>query len=95
MITQADKQRVSDATYDRIMASVPAELTPRVFFLTVRAPRGWIDANNSRIWNLESRYPNVHVIDWASISTTNDVKLCSDGFHIACSPGEKRAIPSS
>jgi hypothetical protein len=77
---------VSDATYDRIMATLPASLTPNVFFLTVRAPRGWIDANNTRIWALASRYPNVRVIDWASISSANDVKLCSDGFHIACDP---------
>ena len=30
---------VSDATYDRIMATLPADQTPYVFFLTVRAPR--------------------------------------------------------
>jgi hypothetical protein len=77
---------VSDATYDRIMATLPADLTPNVFFLTVKAPRGWIDANNSRIWSLASRYPNAHVIDWSTIATANDVKLCSDGFHIACDP---------
>ena len=77
---------VSDATYDRIMASLPAATTPYVFFMTVRAPRGWIDANNDRINALPSRYPNVHIIDWSGISQAKDVKLCSDGFHIACSP---------
>ncbi|MCU1501059.1 MAG: putative acyltransferase [Ilumatobacteraceae bacterium] len=81
---------VSDATYDQIMASVPANLTPNVYFLTVRAPRGWIADNNARIWNLATRYPNVHIIDWASMSTANDVKLCSDGFHIACSPASEQ-----
>jgi peptidoglycan/LPS O-acetylase OafA/YrhL len=77
---------VSDATYDRIMASLPAATTPYVFFMTVRAPRGWIDANNARINALPLRYPNVHIIDWSGISQAKDVKLCSDGFHIACSP---------
>ena len=76
---------MSDATYDRIMASLPADQTPYVFFLTVRAPRGWIDGNNARIDALPSRYPNVHVIDWADLSAANGVKFCSDGFHIACS----------
>ncbi len=81
---------VSNATYDRIMATLPANLTPNVFFLTVRAPRGWINDNNTRIWDLQTRFPNVHVIDWASISATNNVKLCSDGFHIACDPRSER-----
>ena len=76
---------VSDATYDRMMASLPADQTPYVFFLTVRAPRGWIDANNARIQALPSRYPNVHVIDWNALSAANDVSFCKDGFHIACS----------
>ncbi len=77
---------VSDATYDRIMASLPADVTPYVFFMTVRAPRGWIDANNARINRLPERYPNVHIIDWSGISAAQGVKFCSDGFHIACSP---------
>ena len=42
-------------------------------------------ANNERIVALPSRYPNVHVIDWADLSAANGVKFCSDGFHIACS----------
>ena len=28
----------------------------------------------------------MHIIDWSGISQAKDVKLCSDGFHIACSP---------
>jgi hypothetical protein len=75
---------VSNATYDRIMQSLPAATTPYVFFMTVRAPRGWIDANNQRIWSLPSRYPNVHVIDWSGLAAQHGVKFCSDGFHIAC-----------
>ncbi|MFT3852605.1 MAG: acyltransferase family protein [Ilumatobacteraceae bacterium] len=78
---------VSDATYDRIMASLPADQTPYVFFLTVRAPKGWIDGNNERIDALPERYPNVHVIDWYDLSAANGVKFCADGFHIACGNG--------
>jgi peptidoglycan/LPS O-acetylase OafA/YrhL len=81
---------VSNATYDRIMQSLPAATTPYVFFMTVRAPRGWIDANNQRIWSLPSRYPNVHVIDWSGLSAQHGVKFCSDGFHIACNAGSQQ-----
>jgi len=78
---------VSSATYDRIMASLPADQTPYVFFLTVRAPKGWIAGNNERIVDLPNRYPNVHVIDWYDLSAANGVKFCKDGFHIACGNG--------
>ncbi|HAP77138.1 MAG TPA: hypothetical protein DCR14_13765, partial [Acidimicrobiaceae bacterium] len=55
---------VSDATFARIMAALPPELTPNVYFITVKAPRGWIEENNARIRNLPSLYPNVTVIPW-------------------------------
>ena len=76
---------VDSATYDLIMASLPADATPNVYFLTVRAPRGWIDGNNARIAALPSRYPNVKVIDWKAQSEAAAVQLCPDEFHIACS----------
>ncbi|MEO5725296.1 MAG: acyltransferase family protein [Ilumatobacteraceae bacterium] len=78
---------VSDATYDRIMATVPASLTANVYFLTVRAPRGWIDGNNARIMSLPARYPNVHIIDWAGQSVASNVPLCKDGIHVVCGGG--------
>jgi hypothetical protein len=55
---------VSDATFARIMAQLPPELTPNVYFVTVKAPRGWIEENNMRIRGLPLLYPNVTVIPW-------------------------------
>jgi peptidoglycan/LPS O-acetylase OafA/YrhL len=55
---------VSDETFARIMAALPPDLTPLVVFLTVKAPKGWIADNNTRIRALPSLYPNVKVVDW-------------------------------
>ena len=81
---------IDDATYDQMMASLPEASTPNVYFLTVRAPRGWIDGNNARIAALPSRYPNVKVVDWKGQSEAAGVQLCADEFHIACSAASQQ-----
>jgi len=73
---------VSDATYDKIMGFLPANLTPLVVFLTVRAKRGWINGNNDRIKGLPARYPNVRVIDWQALSEGIKGELARDGYHL-------------
>ncbi len=73
---------VSDQTLDTIMSFLPAKDTPLVVFMTVRAPRGWIADNNTRIRQLPSRYPNVKVLDWAKESDKVAGELASDGYHL-------------
>ena len=41
-----------------------SDLVANVFVLTVKAPKGWIDANNQVIRGLPATHPNVRVIDW-------------------------------
>ena len=76
---------VSDATLDKIMSFLPPDQTPLVVFMTVRAPRGWIADNNTRIRQLPSRYPNVKVIDWEAESNVVAGELASDGYHLRTS----------
>jgi len=73
---------VSDATYDKMMSFLPAKDTPTVIFLTVRAPRGWIADNNTRIRQLPARYPNVKVLDWQAASEKVRDQLAADGYHL-------------
>ncbi len=73
---------VSDETFARIMAALPPSETPLVVFLTVRAPRGWIAANNARIRALPAQYPNVTVLDWEAESVAIESELSGDGFHL-------------
>jgi len=73
---------VIDATFDRIMAALPADLTPTVVFLTVRAPRGWIAKNNERIRALPLRFSNVTVLDWEVASAAILDQLSGDGYHL-------------
>ncbi|MCE9622339.1 MAG: acyltransferase [Actinomycetia bacterium] len=73
---------VNDANFDRIMAQLPAELTPMVVFLTVRAPRDWIAPNNRRIRDLPTRYPNVVILDWEAASEAILDQLSGDGYHL-------------
>jgi hypothetical protein len=76
---------VSDATLDRIMRSLPADETPHVVFLTVKAPRGWIADNNTRIRALPSRYPNVTVVDWelAAVPIEGELSASDGRIHLA------------
>ena len=76
---------VSDATLDRIMSFLPAADTPLVVFLTVRAPRGWIADNNTRIRQLPTRYSNVKVLDWEAESNAILGELSNDGYHLRTS----------
>jgi len=73
---------VNDATFDRIMASLPPDLTPLVVFLTVRAPRAWIADNNTRIRALPLRFPNVVVLDWEVASAAILDQMSGDGYHL-------------
>ncbi len=73
---------VSDDTFDAIMSHLPAEDTPLVVFMTVRAPRGWIAENNIRIRQLPQRYPNVMVLDWEKESQKISGDLARDGYHL-------------
>lgn len=74
---------VSEATLDRIMAQLPAELTPKVIFMTVRAPRDWIDKNNERIRALPLRYPHVVILDWETASRELPPgEISGDGIHL-------------
>lgn len=71
---------VSAATYDQIMSHLPADEVPQVVFLTVKAPKGWIDGNNALIWALPGKYPNVSVLDWAGLANQISGELSgSDG----------------
>jgi hypothetical protein len=76
---------VSDATFARIMAQLPPDQTPLVVFLTVKAPRGWIADNNTRIRNLPNVYPNVVVVDWefASGMVAGELSRSDGGIHLA------------
>ncbi|MGB8858691.1 MAG: acyltransferase family protein [Ilumatobacteraceae bacterium] len=76
---------VSDDTLARIMAALPPEQTPLVVFLTVRAPKGWIADNNTRIRALPSQYPNVKVVDWEVESDAIAGELAADGVHLSTS----------
>jgi hypothetical protein len=76
---------VSKDTFDRIMKVLPAETTPLVVFLTVRAPRAWIDPNNELIRALPDEYPNVRVLDWAveSDAIESELSRSDGGIHLA------------
>lgn len=80
---------VNDETFARIMAALPADLTPMVVFMTVRAPRDWIARNNERIRALPSQYPNVVVLDWEAASAGILDQLSGDGYHLKTGPAKQ------
>jgi len=63
------------------------------YFMTVRAPRNYVDGNNERIRALPARYGNVRIIDWATESEQIAAQLCggADGrTHVSCDPAAAR-----
>ncbi len=78
---------VSDETFARIMAALPPDLTPLVVFLTVKAPKGWIADNNTRIRALPSLYPNVKVVDWETEAQQilGELSKSDGGVHLSTS----------
>lgn len=69
---------VSQSEYDAIAQA--ASGVPRVVFMTVKAPLGYVDANNAIIRSLPTSYPNVQTIDWAIVGLTIQDQLSeSDG----------------
>lgn len=74
---------VTDAEYDEIMSYLPATDVKQVVFLTVHANKPWIAPNNSRIWSLPGRYPNVTILDWDGLVTSGQVPgMAGDGIHL-------------
>ena len=69
---------VTQAQYDAI-AEVAASV-PKVYFMTVKAPKDWIPANNAIIRALPGTYPNIQVIDWEAEAVLIQTELSpSDG----------------
>jgi peptidoglycan/LPS O-acetylase OafA/YrhL len=74
---------VSQAQYDRLMSFLPAgEVT--VVFLTVKAPKSWINGNNQLIRALPQQYPNVRVVDWDAEAAAIEKELSrgDGGVHL-------------
>ena len=78
---------VSDETFARIMAALPPDQVPLVVFLTVKAPRGWVADNNTRIRALPSQYPNVKVVDWETEAQQilDQLSRSDGGIHLSTS----------
>jgi peptidoglycan/LPS O-acetylase OafA/YrhL len=54
----------------------------KVLLVNTAVPRPWRDGNNKLIAGVSSRYSNVRVIDWASISQGHPEYFAPDGVHL-------------
>ncbi len=54
----------------------------QVIVVNTAVPRPWREANNRIIANVSERYPNVRVVDWASISEGHPEYFAPDGVHL-------------
>jgi peptidoglycan/LPS O-acetylase OafA/YrhL len=71
---------VTQAELDAIMTQLAQ--TPLAIFLTVHADRSWIAGNNELIRALPAKYPNVKIVDWDEMVTTDPSILASDQIHV-------------
>lgn len=69
-----------EAVFDRLMK--PLADVDKVIVLTVRVPtREYETINNRIIYSLPTRYPNVRVLDWFTISKSHPEWFASDKVH--------------
>ena len=54
----------------------------RVVLVNTAVPRPWRDGNNELISRVSSRYSNIRVVDWASISEGHPEYFAPDGVHL-------------
>ena len=50
--------------------------------LTVKVPKPWEADNNTFIFNMPAKHPNVRLIDWNGLSQTFEDVFYSDGSHL-------------
>ncbi len=55
---------------------------PLVVLLTVKVPKPWEADNNTFIFNMPAKHPNVRLIDWNGLSQTFENVFYSDGIHL-------------
>ena len=70
---------------DRIMTYLPDTEVLHVVFLTVKAPRGWVETNNALIRELPERYRHVRVLEWdkAALMLTDELSRSDGGIHLS------------
>ena len=55
---------------------------PKIILVNTAVPRPWREGNNQLISEVSSRYSNVRVVDWASISEGHPEYFAPDGVHL-------------
>jgi peptidoglycan/LPS O-acetylase OafA/YrhL len=53
-----------------------------VIAVNTAVPRPWRDSNNALIADIASSYPNIKIVDWASISDGHPEYFAPDGVHL-------------
>jgi peptidoglycan/LPS O-acetylase OafA/YrhL len=77
-----------DETIDEIMATVGRRPT---LFVNVKVPRRWEAEVNDRLAAAAERYPNVDVVDWRTVSESQEGLLWHDGHHLTPAGAERYA----
>jgi peptidoglycan/LPS O-acetylase OafA/YrhL len=55
---------------------------PRIVIVNTAVPRSWRDENNQIIASVITKYPQAHLVDWASISQNHPEFFAPDGVHL-------------
>lgn len=52
------------------------------FFVNIRSPQDWTDANNAVLYEAAQRHSNVSIIEWSGLSSGHDDWFDGDGTHL-------------
>lgn len=80
ILNLGNNNTVSEDQVSKILAAL--ESRPQVILVNTAVPRPWRDTNNEVIAMVSSRYSNVQVVDWESISSQHPEYFAPDGVHL-------------
>ncbi len=83
---------ITDTDFDNMMSILGG--ASRVVFVNVHVDRPWQDPNNAVLANGATRYPNVVVVDWATLAGQNPQWFGADGTHLAIDGPGAHALAS-
>jgi hypothetical protein len=55
---------------------------PKIIVVNTSVPRPWREENNALILEVASRYPQIRIVDWNSVSAGHPEYFAPDGVHL-------------
>ena len=80
VLNMGNNNALTEVQVEEILEALKSQ--SKVILVNTAVPRPWRDQNNQLIAEVSSRFSNVRVVDWASISEGHPDYFAPDGVHL-------------